>query len=117
MEHKLTDILVTLVKTDLSNMTENKLYAQCREEAIGQLQKELNKDYHDVFFGHVLDISQLTAEIYGMKLLDMRRSKSYYLNTDGIWILFDEKGKLMSHSTTKDLHDHFVREFNKEEVR
>ena len=88
-------------------MTENKLYAQCREEAISiLLLKYGNATYLDT------ERQQLTAEIYGMKLLDMTKSKrvifSPFINK---WEQFETMQPI---GTTQQLHDHFVREFNKE---
>lgn len=84
-------------------MTKNNLYAKCREEAIEQLQKELKKDYYDVHSNHILDISQLTAEIYGMKLLEKAKESWFE-----IW---EDKPT----GTIQDQHDWFVNEFNNDE--
>ena len=96
-------------------MTENKLYAQCREEAARQM---IQKNSHlSPPIAAVLcddEIKQLTAEIYAMKLLDMSQPS----DTNDTWFMrtsndnwnnsetFDDIG------TTQQLHDHFVREFN-----
>ena len=88
-------------------MTENKLYAQCREEA-----KKIIKTKYDIpsIIRHYDELYQLTAEIYGMKLLDMTESKrvifSPFINQ---WEQFETMQPIGS---TQDLHDHFVREFN-----
>lgn len=92
-------------------MTENKLYAQCREEAISiLLLKYGNATYLDA------ERQQLTAEIYGMKLLDRCQDETdeyikEYKKNGGNW--FKSKN-LELIGTTQDLHDHFVSEFNKE---
>ena len=57
-------------------MTPNRLYAQCREEA----KKTIIEKYHHpsettILIVHINELAQLTAEIYGMKLLDMTKSK------------------------------------------
>lgn len=95
-------------------MTPNKLYAQCREEAARQM---IQKNSHLAApIAAVLcddEIKQLTAEIYGMKLLDMTESKrvifSPFVNK---WEQFETMQPIGS---TQQLHDHFVEQFNKEE--
>jgi len=58
-------------------MTENKLYAQCREEA-----KKIIKTKYDIpsIIRHYDELYQLTAEIYGMKLLDMTNNLDIMFN-------------------------------------
>ena len=96
-------------------MTENKLYQQCREEAKKIIRDKYLLKFNTQYVGLYQDeINQLTAEIYGMKLLDMSQSS----DTNDTWFMrtsndnwtnsetFDDIG------TTQQLHDHFVREFN-----
>ena len=87
-------------------MTENKLYAQCREEARKIIYDNIgvSKIKHD--------LAQLTAEIYGMKLLDMaKESRVCYDLENKIWEDYDDEIPI---GITQDLHDHFVEQFNKE---
>lgn len=90
-------------------MTENKLYAQCREEALKQISTDKNREGKFMKFTND-ELQQLTAEIYGMKLLDMAKdSRVCYDLEDKIWEDYDDETPI---GTTQDLHDHFVREFN-----
>ena len=85
----------------------NKLYAQCREEA----RKLIAAKYSSQYLGLYLEeYNQLTAEIYGMKLLDMTKNLDIMFNqTFDEWEYFASEETI---GTTQDLHDHFVREFN-----
>lgn len=82
---------------------ENKLYAQCRKEA-------LERYFEKQGTNNEIEVCKLTAEIYGMKLLDMTESKrvifSPFINQ---WEQFETMQPI---GTTQQLHDHFVREFN-----
>lgn len=94
-------------------MTENKLYAQCREEALKQISTDKNREGKFMKFTND-ELQQLTAEIYGMKLLDMlEQDKKFYMmtKTDN-WIQWILNDGFTNIGTTQDLHDHFVREFN-----
>ena len=85
-------------------MTENKLYAQCREEARKII-------YDNIGVSNIkYDLAQLTAEIYGMKLLEMSQPLNVggYEKRYGSWY----SREMDSIGTTQQLHDHFVREFN-----
>ena len=102
--------LIPATKTT-NNMTENKLYAQCISEATEQIIQKLGNisefDY--------AKINQLTSEIYGMKLLDkVPKADLFYHILDEKWCYWGSEEPIGS---TKDLHDHFVQEFNKEEGR
>lgn len=95
-------------------MTENKLYALCREEARKII-------YDNIGVSNIkYDLAQLTAEIYGMKLLDMSQpidcERPYYLTEDALWFKHkrNEYPEEIHIGTTQQLHDHFVREFNQE---
>ena len=85
-------------------MTENKLYAQCREEARKIIFKDGTTERLNI------NINKLTAEIYGMKLLDMSQPLNVggYEKRYGSWY----SREMDSIGTTQQLHDHFVREFN-----
>lgn len=89
-------------------MTENKLYQLCREEALKQFKRELKPSID------TMELSQLTAEIYGMKLLDMSQPS----DTNDTWFMRTSNDNWTNSETyddigtTQDLHDHFVREFN-----
>lgn len=99
-------------------MTENKLYAQCREEAYKQFEQRFKDAQTITGKNGVLEIedewNQLTAEIYGMKLLDMSQPDNSIMwfakGGDNNWR--SAVGDIVI-GTTQDLHDHFVREFNK----
>lgn len=95
-------------------MTENKLYAQCREEARKQLCDKLSLSATIITIKYADELSQLTAEIYGMKLLDMSQPDKVlgFMRIQGHWFNDDKNNSIIG--STKDLHDHFVREFNKE---
>ena len=91
-------------------MTENKLYALCREEARKII-------YDNIGVSNIkYDLAQLTAEIYGMKLLDMSQPD----DTNDIWFMRTTNNNWTNSETyddigsTQDLHDHFVEQFNKE---
>lgn len=92
-------------------MTENKLYAQCREEARKIIFKDGTTERLNI------NINKLTAEIYGMKLLDMSQpsdiNDTWFIRTSNDnWTnseTYDDIG------TTQQLHDHLVEQFNKEE--
>ena len=87
---------------------ENKIYQQCREEAKKIIRDKYLLKFNTQYVGLYQDeINQLTAEIYGMKLLEL--SSKYNLTTiHGVWCLNNKE----IFSLTQDLHDHFVREFN-----
>ena len=90
-------------------MTENKLYAQCREEALKQISTDKNREGKFMKFTND-ELQQLTAEIYGMKLLDkVPKADLFYHILDEKWCYWGSEEPIGS---TKDLHDHFVREFN-----
>lgn len=101
-------------------MTENKLYAQCREEAYKQFEQRFKDAQTITGKNGVLEIedewNQLTAEIYAMKLLDMTDKDNYmYIRTvHNGWERHRSFEDAKAIGTTQDLHDHFVREFNKE---
>lgn len=87
-------------------MTENKLYALCREEARKII-------YDNIGVSNIkYDLAQLTAEIYGMKLLEMSQPLNVggYEKRYGSWY----SREMDSIGTTQQLHDHFVEQFNKE---
>lgn len=87
-------------------MTPNKLYAQCREEARKII-------YDNIGVSNIkYDLAQLTAEIYGMKLLEMSQPLNVggYEKRYGSWY----SREMDSIGTTQQLHDHFVEQFNKE---
>ena len=87
----------------------NKLYAQCREEALKQISTDKNREGKFMKFTND-ELQQLTAEIYGMKLLDMTKNLDIMFNqTFDEWEYFASEETI---GTTQDLHDHFVREFN-----
>jgi len=89
----------------------NKLYAQCREEAIKQIEQKSSPSKAPIVTLLCKDeINQLTAEIYGMKLLDMAGDNNYKKFDCKEWF------NVLKHiGTTQDLHDHLVEQFNKEE--
>lgn len=63
------------------------------------------------------EYEQLTAEIYGMKLLELTAKKFVTYIGDGK-VEFIRKNLSTNENyrlTTQDLHDHFVREFNKQQ--
>lgn len=97
-------------------MTENKLYAQCREEAYKQINEKQSIRNCSLFDGFKLmdELSQLTAEIYGMKLLDMTADELYLKSLRNGWELHKVFEDLKIIGTTQQLHDHFVEQFNKE---
>lgn len=82
-------------------MTENKLYALCREEARKII-------YDNIGVSNIkYDLAQLTAEIYGMKLLQM----------DGIRrVTFAMHRVDPPIISPQQLHDHLVEQFNKENI-
>lgn len=91
-------------------MTENKLYAQCREEARKIIYDNIgvSKIKHD--------LAQLTAEIYGMKLLDMA-AKVFLPTVASKQVKYWQKDHYQNkdyYYSTKEVHDHFVEQFNKE---
>ena len=90
-------------------MTENKLYALCREEAKGIIKTKYDTPS---IIRHYDELYQLTAEIYGMKLLDMSQPLNVggYEKRYGSWY----SREMDSIGTTQQLHDHFVEQFNKE---
>lgn len=80
-------------------MTPNQLYAQCRREANNRILITGDVHYPEV-------VAQLTAEIYGMKLLQM----------DGIRrVTFAMHRVDPPIISPQQLHDHLVEQFNKEE--
>lgn len=94
----------------------NKLYELSKQEAIEQLMNLLDKGEGEICRFHEPELSQLTAELYGMKLLDMSQPYKVlgFMRIDGCWFA-DYKEEPIG--TTQQLHDHLVREFNKEEGR
>lgn len=88
-------------------MTENKLYAQCRKEALEQYFEKQGTN-------NEIEVCKLTAEIYGMKLLDMIGIKVELKAIEKCRDEWYQYSKQHPIGTTQDLHDHFVREFNKE---
>jgi hypothetical protein len=88
-------------------MTENKLYAQCRKQALEQYFEKQGTN-------NEIEVCKLTAELYAMKLLDMLHpnDKTIILKGNHIWF---ELVTLSAIGTTKQLHDMFVQEFNNEE--
>lgn len=87
-------------------MTQNTLYALCREEARKQLCDELNLSATIITIKYHDELAQLTAEIYGMKLLQM----------DGIRrVTFAMHRVDPPIISPQQLHDHLVEQFNKEE--
>lgn len=98
-------------------MTENKLYQLCREEAARQM---IQKNSHlSPPIAAVLcddEIKQLTAEIYGMKLLDMA-AKVFLPTVASGAVKYWQKDHYQNkeyYYSTKEVHNHFVEQFNKE---
>ena len=86
-------------------MTENKLYAQCREEARKII-------YDNIGVSNIkYDLAQLTAEIYGMKLLDKMADELSLKSLHNGWELHKAFEDLKIIGSTQQLHDHFVSEF------
>lgn len=95
---------------------DNQLYQLCREEAIEQLQKSLKKCYFEVYSFHESEINQLAAEIYGMKLLDMA-AKVFLPTVASGAVKYWQKDHYQNkeyYYSTKEVHNHFVEQFNKE---
>lgn len=91
-------------------MSENKLYQLCREEAERIIiEKYPCPSEITILMIYQNELSQLTAEIYGMKLLEWS-SKSNLTIIHGAWCLNNKE----IFSLTQDLHDHFVEQYNKE---
>lgn len=93
-------------------MTENKLYQLCREEARKII-------YDNIGVSNIkYDLAQLTAEIYGMKLLEKVCGQEYvlsYSEKEDTWEKLDAYFHSDTVGTTQQLHDHLVEQFNKEE--
>ena len=98
-------------------MKQNKLYAQCREEAKKIIRDKYLLKFNTQYVGLYQDeINQLTAELYAQKFADWIQPKNFsngYYEVNRFskeWISYEKGKENTPIGTTAQLHEKFVEE-------